>query len=75
MSRKRRNVTEYALTAFNSLKANKYRWNNMLISDTERSISRIFYDQVFSTGPDKSGFSTVLKGDWRSQKMCDDHYM
>ena len=71
----RKDPIEYALTAFNSLKANKYRWNNMLISDTERSISRIFYDQVFSTGPDKSGFSTVLKGDWRSQKMCDDHYM
>ena len=75
MSRKRRNATEYALTAFNSLKANKYRWNTMLISDTERSISRVFYDQVFSTGPDKSGFSTVLKGEWGLQKMCDDHYM
>ena len=71
----RKDPIEYALTAFNSLKANKYRWNNMLISDTERSISRIFYDQVFSTGPDKSGFSTVLKGEWGLQKMCDDHYM
>ena len=75
MSRKRRDATEYALTAFNSLKANKYRWNTMLISDVERSISRLFYDQVFSTGPDKSGYSTVLKGEWGLQKMCDDHYM
>ena len=75
MSRKRIDATEYALTAFNSLKANKYRWNTMLISDAERSISRLFYDQVFSTGPDKSGFSTVLNGEWGLQKMCDDHYM
>ena len=75
MSRKRKNPIEYALTAFNSLKANKYRWNTMLISDVERSISRLFYDQVFSTGPDKSGYSTVLKGEWGLQKMCDDHYM
>ena len=75
MNRKRKDPIEYALTAFNSLKANQYRWNKMLLSDAERSISRLLYDQVFSTGPDKSGFSTVLKGDWRSQKMCDDHYM
>jgi len=75
MSRQRKDPNEYALTAFNSLNANKYRWNTMLISDTERSISRLFYDQVFSSGPNKSGFSTVLKNDWGSQKMCDDHYM
>ena len=75
MSRKRKDPIEYALTAFNSLNANKYRWNGMLIEDAERSISRLYYDQVFSSGPDKSGFSTVLKNDWELQRMTDDHYM
>jgi hypothetical protein len=75
MSKKRKDPAEYALTAFNSLKANQYRWNKMLISDAERSISRLFYDQVFSSGADKSGFSTVLKNDWKLQPMTDDHYM
>ena len=75
MSKKRKNPAEYALTAFNSLKANQYRWNKMLISDAERSISRLFYDQVFSSGADRSGFSTVLKNDWKLQPMTDDHYM
>ena len=69
MSRKRKDATEYALTAFNSLKANQHRWIDVLISDAERSISRLFYDQVFSTGPDKSGFSTVLNNEWDLQKM------
>ena len=75
MNRKRKDATEYALTAFNSLKANQHRWIDVLISDAERSISRLFYDQVFSSGADRSGYSTVLKEDWQLQKMCDDHYM
>ena len=75
MSRKRKNPIEYALTAFNSLKANQYRWDKMLISDAERAISRLFYDQVFSSGPDMSGFSTVLKHQWGLQDMTHDHYM
>jgi len=75
MKRKRKDPIEYVLTAFLSLKANQYRWNKMLVTDAERSISRLFYDQVFSSGADKSGFSTVLKSNWGLQKMCDDHYM
>jgi hypothetical protein len=75
MSRKRKDVTEYALTAFLSLKANKYRWDKTTTTDIERSIARLFYDQVFSSGPDKTGFSTVLKNDWKLQPMTDDHYM
>ena len=73
--RKRKDPTEYALTAFLSLKANQYRWNKMLVTDAERSISRLFYDSVFSSGANKSGFSTVLKNDWKLQAMTDDHYM
>tara|TARA_R100000008_G_C3529295_1_gene138362 strand:+ start:259 stop:834 length:576 start_codon:yes stop_codon:yes gene_type:complete len=75
MSRERKDPTEYALTAFNSLRANQYRWNKTLISDAERSISRLFYDQVFSSGAERSGFSTVLKNEWKMQPMADDHYM
>lgn len=75
MSRKRKDPNEYALTAFNALKANQYRWNKMLVTDAERSISRLFYDSVFSSGADRSGFSTVLKNDWKLQPMTDDHYM
>ena len=72
---KRKDPNEYALTAFNSLKANQYRWDKMLISDAERSVSRSFYDQVFSSGADRSGFSTTLKNQWCLQDMTDDHYM
>jgi len=75
MKRKLKNPSEYALTAFLALKANQYRWNKMLVSDAERSISRLFYDQVFSSGADKSGFSTTLKNEWDLQSMTDDHYM
>jgi len=75
MARKRRDPYEYALTAFNSLNANKYRWNSSITSDVERSISRLFYDQVFSSGANKSGFSTTLKHEWDNQDMTDDHYM
>jgi hypothetical protein len=75
MSKKRKNPAEYALTAFNSLRANQYRWDKMLMTDAERSISRLFYDSVFSSGADRSGFSTVLKNDWKLQPMTDDHYM
>ena len=66
---------EYALTAFNSLKANMYRWTKDLDSHVERSISRVFYDQVVSTGPVKTKWSTVLSQDWEYNVMCDDHYM
>ena len=70
-----RDPVMYAKTAFDCLKASRYRWNKDITTDTERSISRLFYDQVFSSGPDKSGFSTTLKNEWKNVKMCDDHYM
>ena len=75
MAKRSKDPREYALTAFNALKANQYRWNNMLESDAERSVARLFYDQVFSSGADRSGFSTTLKNNWCLQKMTDDHYM
>ena len=67
-------VKEYALTAFNSMRANVNRWNKN-IGDGERSISRIFYDQVFSSGEKPSGLSTVPKIDQANEKMCHDHYL
>ena len=75
MPRKKRDPVEYAKTAFDSLRASRYRWDKTLTTDVERSISRLFYDQVFSSGADKSGFSTTLKDEWNNQKMTDDHYM
>jgi len=75
MTKKKKDYVEYARTAFNSLIANKYRWNRETTTDIERSISRLFYDQVFSSGADKSGMSTVLKHEWNSAPMTDDHYM
>ena len=66
---------EYARTAFDSLKSSQYRWNKNLTTSIERSISRLFYDQVFSSGADKSGFSTIPKNEWCKHTMTDDHYM
>jgi len=66
---------EYAKTAFDSLIVSKSRWNKDFTTSTERSISRLYYDQVFSSGPDKSGFSTVPKAKWSLQVMTDDHYL
>ena len=54
--RLKREPIEYARTAFDSLKSSQYRWNKNLTTSTERSIARLFYDQVFSSGADKSGF-------------------
>ena len=75
MSKKKKDHVEYARTAFYGLIANKHRWNKETTTDIERSISRLFYDQVFSSGADKSGMSTVLKQEWDLAPMTDDHYM
>ena len=75
MSKKKKDHVEYARTAFYGLIANKHRWNKETTTDIERSISRLFYDQVFSSGADKSGMSTVLKHEWDLAPMTDDHYM
>jgi len=75
MKKKKKDCVEYAKTTFYSLIANKHRWNKEITTDIERSISRLFYDQVFSSGADKSGMSTVLKHEWDLAPMTDDHYM
>jgi len=71
----KREPIEYARTAFDCLRASQYRWNKNLTTSTERSIARLFYDQVFSSGADKSGFSTIPKSEWHEYSMTDDHYM
>ena len=71
----KREPIEYARTAFDSLKGSQYRWNKSLTTSIERSISRLFYDQVFSSGADRSGFSTIPKSEWCEHTMTDDHYM
>ena len=74
MPRKKRDPVEYAKTAFDSLRASRYRWDKTLTTDVERSISRLFYDQVFSSGADKSGFSTTLKDEWNKFKKTAGQY-
>jgi len=66
---------QYCLTAWNNLKGNSYRWHSELNTDAERSISRMFYQSVFDTLNDKTGFSTSpgAKSTWEG--MVDDHYM
>jgi len=66
---------QYCLTAWNNLKANAYRWHPELNTDAERSISRMFYQSVFDTLNNKTGFSTSpgAKSTWEG--MVDDHYM
>ena len=71
----KRDPVEYARTAFDCLRVSKSRWNKHITTSTERSISRLFYDQVFSSGADKSGFSTIPKAEWSLQPMTDDHYL
>ena len=68
-------VYEYCLTAWNNLKANAYRWHPELNTDAERTISRMFYQAVFDTCPNKTGLSTVACAKSTDEGMTDDHYM
>jgi hypothetical protein len=68
-------LKEYALTAYNSLGANSHRWKKGRYSDAEKSISRLLYDQVHSTGPKKTGLTTVPKDHQNLPLMTYDHYM
>tara|TARA_B100000424_G_C22780058_1_gene419517 strand:+ start:155 stop:691 length:537 start_codon:yes stop_codon:yes gene_type:complete len=68
-------LKEYALTVYNSLKANSYRWKKGRYSDAEKSISRLLYDQCHSVGPQKTGLTTVPKALHNKDLMADDHYM
>ena len=66
---------EYCLTAWNNLKANAYRWHKELNTDAERTISRMFYQAVFDTCPNKTGLSTIPGAKTPMDNMTDDHYM
>ena len=66
---------EYCLTAWNNLKANAYRWHKELNTNAERTISRMFYQAVFDSLPDKTGLSTIPRAKTPMYNMTDDHYM
>jgi hypothetical protein len=66
---------EYCLTAWNNLKANAYRWHPELNTDAERTISRMFYQSVFDSLPDKTGLSSTPNAKSTDEGMTDDHYM
>ena len=52
-------ISEYCLTAYDLFKSSVYRWHSRLNKDAERAISRVFYQAVRDTNPDKTGFSTL----------------
>ena len=66
---------EYCLTAWNNLKANAYRWHPELNTNAERTISRMFYQSVFDSLPDRTGFSSHPGAKYTWNSMVDDHYM
>ena len=53
MTRAPKNPDEYCLTAFNSMKANFYRWEKP--ETCIRSMTRIFYVNVHDSGKDAIG--------------------
>ena len=68
-------LKEYALTTYNSLKVNSYRWKKGQYGDAEKSISRLLYDQCHSTGPQTTKLTTVPKDRQNKELMTHDHYM
>ena len=71
----KKRTTENCITAWNNLKANAYRWHSGLNKDAERSISRMFYQSVFDTLPDKTGLSSSPNAKSTDEGMTDDHFM
>ena len=76
MTQKPKNPNEYCLTAFNSMKANLYRWGK---PETDiRSLTRIFYVNVHDSGKDniKLISETAMKYKLSGAKKTttDDHY-
>jgi hypothetical protein len=66
---------EYSLTAFNSMKANLYRWESSN-SDTKRSLTRLLYDQVFTSGdPNRTGYISISAMQEKLKKIepCKEH--
>ena len=84
--RRIKEYVKYAETVFISLNANRERWFHNMNStnpcqDTKRSIERIFYDQVISSGLDKTGLSVLPMKEYYNEKNnpngvkpTDDHF-
>ena len=71
-----KNPEEYCLTAFNSMKANLYRWNN---PETDiRSLTRIYYVNVHDSGYDRLNYISEEAIPYRlnsqTKKITWDHY-
>ena len=76
MTRAPKNPDEYCLTAFNSMKANFYRWEKP--ETCIRSMTRIFYVNVHDSGKDAIGLiseeAMKYKIESSKKKTTDDHY-
>ena len=68
-------ISEYCLTAYDLFKSSVYRWHSRLNKDAERAISRVFYQAVRDTNPDKTGFSTLPGVKTTGDGLTDDHFM
>tara|TARA_Y100000004_G_C8771142_1_gene350764 strand:+ start:46 stop:636 length:591 start_codon:yes stop_codon:yes gene_type:complete len=51
------------------------RWNNNMTEDDERAISRQFYQAVFDTGPDRTGFATSERALYADSVTRRDYYV
>tara|TARA_B100000945_G_scaffold148555_1_gene119038 strand:+ start:183 stop:749 length:567 start_codon:yes stop_codon:yes gene_type:complete len=71
-----KNIEEYCLTAWNSMKANLYRWGN---PETDiRSMTRIWYVNIHDSGTDKLNLISEAAIPYRKKsqttKITWDHY-
>ena len=65
----------FALVAFNAMKGALPLWTNAN-SDIQRAMTRLLYDQVFSSGdPNKTGYisSAAMSAKRKKNKTCKDH--
>jgi hypothetical protein len=68
-----KNPEKYCRVAYKSLYANRDEWGT---PDAHRPITRIMYDQVFSSGCDKTlGLISERAAALPKSKRCDDHYL
>ena len=76
MTKEIKNPEEYCLTAFNSMKANLYRWGK---PETDlRSLTRIYYVNVHDSGYDPLNYISEEAIPYRlnlqTKKITSDHY-
>lgn len=70
------NWQEFALSSFDSMKASLYRWKETADPSTKRSLTRLFYDQIFCSGdPNRTGYISLSAMDNKKNKknVCTDH--